>query len=137
MAAYAQSKLANVLFGLELDRRLRAANIPVHSVLAHPGYSDTNLQTSGPVGVLNFALRLTNKLFAQSAERGALNQLYAATHPNIQGGQFIGPNGLAEMRGFPTVVQPVRTAKNPDTAEKLWRLSEDRTGVHFGPLATT
>lgn len=126
---YCQSKFANVLFGLELDRRLRAIGSPVRSILAHPGYSATNLQSSGPTGLAKQAMRLGNRLFAQSAEMGALNQLYAATAPEAQSGKFYGPDGFAENRGYPTEVQPIETAKNPETARRLWTLSEELTGV--------
>lgn len=126
---YAQSKFANVLFGLELDRRLRAIRSPVRSVLAHPGYSNTNLQVSGPTGLMRQVLKVGNRLMAQSAERGALNQLYAAVDPDAQSGKFYGPNGLGENRGYPTEVQPVASAKDPQTAKQLWALSEELTGV--------
>lgn len=128
---YSQSKFANVLFALELDRRLRAAGSPVRSVLAHPGYSATNLQTSGPTGVMKVFMRIGNAVMAQPAARGALNQLYAAVDPRAEGGQFIGPDGVGEHRGWPTVVQPVETAKDPADAQRLWTLSEQLTGVHF------
>ena len=130
-AAYQRSKLSNALFGLELDRRLRAAGSPVKSVLAHPGYSDTNLQTSGPTGFMKSALRIGNKLVAQSPERGALPQLYAATAPGVEGGQFIGPDGPRELRGSPTVVQPAGRAKKEDVARRLWEVSEELTGVEY------
>ena len=126
---YAQSKFANVLFGLELDRRLSKAGSPVRSVLAHPGYSDTNLQTSGPTGMTRQALRLGNRLFAQPVEMGALNQLYAAVEPAAQSGKFYGPDGRGENRGYPTEVQPIAPARNEDTARRLWTLSEELTGV--------
>ncbi|GAA3258223.1 oxidoreductase [Dactylosporangium siamense] len=128
---YSQSKFANVLFGLELDRRLRAAGSPVRSVLAHPGYSATNLQTSGPTGVLKALMRVGNAVMAQPAARGALNQLYAAVDPRAEGGQFIGPDGMRESRGWPTVVEPVGTATDPADAQRLWTLSEQLTGVQF------
>lgn len=128
---YAQSKFANVLFGLELDRRLRASAVSMKSILAHPGYSATNLQSTGPTGLLNLFLRFGNRLFAQSVEIGALNQLYAATDPRAEGGQFIGPDGRGESRGYPTIVQPVDAARASDTAERLWHLSEELTGVRF------
>jgi hypothetical protein len=120
-----------VLFGLELDRRLRAAGSPVRSVLAHPGYSATNLQTSGPTGVMKALMRVGNAIMAQPAARGALNQLYAAVDPGAEGGQFIGPDGMGESRGWPTVVQPVATATDPADAQRLWTLSEQLTGVQF------
>lgn len=128
---YSQSKFANVLFALELDRRLRAAGSPVRSVLAHPGYSATNLQTSGPTGAMKLLMRIGNAVMAQPAARGALNQLYAAVDPRAEGGQFIGPDGMGENRGWPTVVQPVEAARDPADAQRLWTLSEQLTGVQF------
>jgi NAD(P)-dependent dehydrogenase (short-subunit alcohol dehydrogenase family) len=128
---YAQSKFANVLFGLELDRRLRAGGIPIRSVLAHPGYSATNLQTSGPTGIMKQLMKVSNRLIAQSVDMGALNQLYAATDPAVESGQFIGPDGRGESRGFPTVVAPVESAKDPETARRLWDVSEKLTGVRY------
>jgi len=126
---YCQSKFANVLFGLELDRRLRAIGSPVRSVLAHPGYSATNLQTSGPTGLTRQVLRLGNRLIAQRVEMGALNQLYAAVDPGAQSGKFFGPNGWGENRGYPTEVQPIASARDEETARRLWTLSEELTGV--------
>lgn len=131
VAFYAQSKFANALFGLELDRRLRAGGVPVRSILAHPGYSATNLQTSAPTGLFKLFGRIGNLLFAQDVEVGVLCQLYAATEPTAQGGQFIGPGGPFESWGYPTVVRPIPSATDPDTARRLWELSEKLTGVHF------
>jgi len=133
-AFYAQSKFANVLFGLELDRRLRAAAHPVRSLLAHPGYSATNLQLSGPTGLARGFMRLGNRVVAQHVDRGVLPQLYAATAAAAEGGQFIGPDGFAETRGYPTVVRPVRSAEDPEVARRLWALSEELTGVRFPAL---
>jgi NAD(P)-dependent dehydrogenase (short-subunit alcohol dehydrogenase family) len=129
--AYQRSKFANVLFGLELERRLRAAGIAVKSVLAHPGYSATNLQTSGPTGVVKAALRVSNRIVAQSAEQGALPQLYAATAPVVEGGEFIGPAGFGEFRGPPKVVEPVARARDRDAARRLWEVSEELTGIAY------
>jgi NAD(P)-dependent dehydrogenase (short-subunit alcohol dehydrogenase family) len=126
---YAQSKFANVLFGLELDRRLRTAGSPVRSLLAHPGYSATNLQTSGPTGMSKQIMRLGNTLMAQRVEMGALNELYAAVDPAAESGKFYGPQGFLENRGYPTEVQPIESAKNEETARRLWILSEELTGV--------
>jgi NAD(P)-dependent dehydrogenase (short-subunit alcohol dehydrogenase family) len=128
---YSQSKFANVLFGLELDRRLRAAGLPLRSLLAHPGYSSTNLQSSGPTGIVKQLMKVSNVIMAQSVEMGALDQLYAATAPGAESGQFIGPDRLSESRGHPKVVQPVKSAQDPETARRLWDLSEDLTGVRF------
>jgi NAD(P)-dependent dehydrogenase (short-subunit alcohol dehydrogenase family) len=129
--AYQQSKFANVLFALELDRRLRAAGLPVKSVLAHPGYSATNLQLSGPTGIVRSVLRVTNALVAQSPEKGALPTLYAATARDVDGGEFIGPDGFNEYRGHPTRVEPVDRARDAESARRLWEISEELTGVHY------
>jgi len=129
VAAYAQSKLANVLFALELDRRLRVAGVPIKSLLAHPGYAATRLQLSGPSGVLKLFMRFGNRFMAQSAEMGVLPQLYAATAPEAEGGQFIGPDGRRELEGHPTVVAPVAHARDPALAAALWHESERLAGV--------
>ncbi len=128
---YAQSKFANVLFALELDRRLKAVGLPVRSLLAHPGYSATNLQLSGPTGILKLFMRFGNRLFAQDVAMGTLNQLYAATAPTAASGLFIGPDGRGEKSGYPTIVQPIDAARDPELAKRLWQLSEDLTGVPF------
>jgi NAD(P)-dependent dehydrogenase (short-subunit alcohol dehydrogenase family) len=128
---YCQSKFANTLFGLELDRRLRASEVPVKSILAHPGYSATNLQSSGPTGLLKLAMKFSNRYIAQNVDIGALNQLYAATDWNAEAGQFIGPDGRSVSWGYPSIVQPVATAKDPNTAKRLWDISQELTGVHF------
>ena len=129
--AYQRSKFANAVFGLELDRRLRAAGSPVKSMLAHPGYSATNLQTSGPTGPMKAFLRVGNRLFAQSADRGALPQLYAATAPDVQGGEFYGPDGFNQLRGGPTRVKPVDRATDPQLGRRLWQVSQELTGVTY------
>ncbi|MFG3421262.1 oxidoreductase [Micromonospora sp. NPDC049460] len=137
MAFYNQSKLANAVFGWELHHRLTAAGSPVRSVLAHPGYTATNLQTSAPVGPWRVVLgRLGNPLLAQAPAVGALPQLYAATDPTVRGGQFIGPDGLAELRGGPTQVRLSPAATDAETGRRLWDLSEQATGVRFN-LPTT
>jgi NAD(P)-dependent dehydrogenase (short-subunit alcohol dehydrogenase family) len=129
--AYQQSKFANAVFALELDRRLRAAGLPVTSVFAHPGYSDTNLQSSGPTGPMKALLAVGNRVLAQSAERGALPQLYAATAPGVEGGEFFGPDGFMQARGAPTVVQPVDRARDEQLGRRLWEVSEQLTGVAY------
>ena len=130
-AFYQQSKFANVLFGLELDRRIRAAGLSVKSVLVHPGYSATNLQSSGPTGLLKALMKISNPLFAQSAAMGALDQLYAAVAPSAESGKLYGPDGFAEMRGYPVEVEPVESAKSEETARRLWDVSEELTGVRW------
>ena len=128
---YSQSKFANVLFGLELDRRLRAAGSGIRSVLAHPGYAATNLQSTGPTGLSKALMSVGNRLMAQSAEAGARSELFAATDPDVRSGSFIGPDGLGQNRGHPKVVRPVGRAEDPGDARRLWDLSEELTGVHF------
>ena len=130
--AYRQSKLANAVFGLELDRRLRAAGSTVVSVLAHPGYSDTNLQSTGPTGIMKAFLAVGNRLFAQDAEQGALPTLYAATAPGVQGGDYYGPDGFQELRGRPTKVKVIAEARDPAVGRRLWEISEELTGVEYG-----
>ena len=129
VAFYAQSKFANVLFALELHRRLQSCGLPIRSLLAHPGYSATNLQLSGPTGILKLFMRIGNRFMAQSVEMGALNQLYAATAAQAESGQFIGPDGRNELKGYPTVVQPIAAAQDAVLARRLWLLSEQLTGV--------
>jgi len=129
--AYQQSKFANAVFGLELDRRLRAAGSPVLSVLAHPGYSDTNLQSTGPTGAMKAILWFGNRLLAQDADQGALPQLYAATAPEVESGQFIGPDGYRQARGHPKLVRPVDRATDEELGKRLWQVSEELTGVSY------
>lgn len=129
--AYRQSKLANASFGLELDRRLRAAGSPVKSVLAHPGYSATNLQSTGPTGAMKALMAVSNRVVAQSAEQGALPTLYAATAPDVEGGEYYGPDGFQELRGRPTRVKVIAEGSDPAVGRKLWEVSEELTGVRY------
>jgi NAD(P)-dependent dehydrogenase (short-subunit alcohol dehydrogenase family) len=128
---YAQSKLANVVFGLELNRRLRANGIGVKSVLAHPGYAATNLQAAGPTGVAKLMLKVMNRVMAQEAAMGALPQLHAAAGAKVESGQFWGPDGRNETKGFPTMVEPLEAARDRELAKRLWSVSEDLTGVRI------
>jgi len=130
-SAYQQSKLANAAFGIELDRRLRAADSPIISVLAHPGYSATNLQSTGPTGPAKALMRVGNRLVAQSAQRGALPTLYAATAPGIEGGAYYGPDGFQELRGHPTRVEAIPAAHDAESGRRLWEVSEQLTGVRY------
>jgi len=131
MGFYNQSKFANAVFGWELHRRLTAADSPVRSLLAHPGYTSTNLQTSAPVAMVKVLFGRILTPLAQPPERGALPQLYAATAPDAKGGEFIGPDGFAELRGGPTQVQLSTAAAEPRTGHRLWELSEQLTDVRF------
>jgi NAD(P)-dependent dehydrogenase (short-subunit alcohol dehydrogenase family) len=134
-SAYAQSKLANLMFTLELDRRLRAAGSGVKSLAAHPGWSATNLQTSGPPKLDAVLMAPLNRFYAQSDEMGALCTLYAATEPGLEGGTYIGPDGLGEMRGYPKRVSPSEAARDEEQARRLWEVSEELTGVRIDPKA--
>src|ERR1700687_4121078 len=129
--AYAQSKLANLLFAFELDRRLKAGGSRMISVAAHPGYLATNLQLRRPPPYERLAMRVSNRLFAQSAETGALPILYAATAPGLQGGSYVGPDGPGEARGHPVLVQATARAHDQEDARRLWEASEKLTGVKY------
>jgi NAD(P)-dependent dehydrogenase (short-subunit alcohol dehydrogenase family) len=137
-SAYGQAKLANQLFALELDRRATASGTDLVSVGSHPGYAATNLQFVAPAmtgsGVEEWVSRVGNTVFAQSAADGARPSLYAATAPSVRGGQFFGPDRLFGMRGHPKQVTFMRAARNPETAARLWAVSEELTGVEFGSL---
>lgn len=133
--AYMQSKLANLLFMLELDRRLRRRGVDTASVAAHPGYATTNLQFTGARMEQSSAAEkffaLGNRLLAQSAAMGALPTLYAATHPGVAGGDYVGPGGFAEVWGHPKKVGMSARARDAESARRLWELSEQLTGVRF------
>jgi NAD(P)-dependent dehydrogenase (short-subunit alcohol dehydrogenase family) len=129
--AYGQSKLANLLFALELDRRLGAAGSTVKSLAAHPGYAATNLQFAAPPAVDAAVMKLGNALIAQDDEMGALPTLYAATEPGLEGGTFCGPDGFLEQRGHPKPVGANGAARDEDVARRLWEVSEEMTGVRF------
>ena len=129
--AYGQSKLANLLFMRELDRRARAAGLPLVSVAAHPGYSATNLQFAAPPLADRIVMRVLNLVVAQSADKGALSPLYAATMPDLPGGSYVGPDGPGEWRGSPHLVGMSKRAQDPETARRLWEVSESLTGVRY------
>lgn len=124
--AYGRSKLANVLFSYELQRRLTASGHPPISLVVHPGYAATNLQRN--TGLFSFA----NHFFAQSQAMGALPTLYAAVSPNMEGGEYIGPDGFLGQRGFPKVARSSRASHNELVAKRLWEVSEEMTEVKFG-----
>jgi NAD(P)-dependent dehydrogenase (short-subunit alcohol dehydrogenase family) len=130
--AYGQSKLANLLFCFELQRRATAAGSPLLSVAAHPGAAATNLQFAGPARFYErWVLALGNLTVAQSAEMGALPSLYAATMPDLPGATFMGPDGFMEGRGHPKVVGASGRAYDEQDARRLWEMSEQLTGVHY------
>ena len=133
--AYGQAKLANLLFTLELQRRLGEAQSDVLAVAAHPGYSATNLQSHTGSRIQNAVMWVGNKVIAQSDEQGAWPTLYAAT-ADIAGAAYVGPDGIRESRGHPTLVGRSRAANDAATARGLWELSERLTAVSFGLAAT-
>src|SRR4051794_36971695 len=128
--AYGQSKLANLQFTMELQRRLTEAGSDVRAVAAHPGYSSTNLQSHTGSRIQNALMAVGNRVFAQPDEQGAWPTLYAPTQ-DVPGGAYIGPDGLQEMRGHPKPVSRSGAAGDEDTARGLWELSERLTGVTF------
>jgi NAD(P)-dependent dehydrogenase (short-subunit alcohol dehydrogenase family) len=128
--AYAQSKLANLLFAMELQRRLADAGSRVRALSAHPGYAATNLQGRSGSRVMDGAMKVGNLLVAQSDSQGALPTLAAATR-DLPGGSYLGPDGFQEMRGYPTLVGRTPEASDPDLAKRLWAASAVLTGVDF------
>jgi NAD(P)-dependent dehydrogenase (short-subunit alcohol dehydrogenase family) len=131
--AYGQSKLANLLFTLELQRRLAESGSDVRAVAAHPGWAATNLQHHTESRLQDGFMAIGNRLWAQSDKMGALPTLYAATQ-DIPGGSYVGPDGFAEQRGHPRLVGRSKAAADEETARRLWARSEELTGTRF-PLA--
>jgi NAD(P)-dependent dehydrogenase (short-subunit alcohol dehydrogenase family) len=128
--AYGQSKLANLLFVHELQRRLTAAGSPVRAVAAHPGYAATELQSRTGNALQNAVMAIGNKLIAQSGEQGAWPMLFAATQ-ELPGGAYIGPGGPGELRGSPAPASRSSAARDDKMARDLWALSERLTGVSY------
>jgi NAD(P)-dependent dehydrogenase (short-subunit alcohol dehydrogenase family) len=128
--AYGQSKLANLLFTAELQRRLDAAGSPVIATAAHPGYAVTNLQFHSGSGLMDRVSSVGNRIFAQDEHGGALPTLYAST-ADVPGNGFAGPSGFMEQRGAPKLVGRSAAAKNADAGRRLWEVSEELTGVRF------
>jgi len=126
--AYGQSKLANLLFTYELQRKLAAAGQDTFAVAAHPGWTETNLQRHS--GLASFL----NPFFAQSQPMGALPTIRAAVDPNVNGGDYYGPDGFMEMRGYPTKVESNDRSHDHAVAARLWQLSEQLTEVSFTQL---
>ena len=128
--AYSNSKLANLLFARELDRRARAAGAPLVSVAAHPGWAATHLQTAAPPLLDRIVLTVMNRLVAQDADAGALPVLFAAT-TDVPGGTYAGPDGRNELRGAPQLVGMSARARDDADAQRLWAASERLTGVTY------
>lgn len=126
LSAYGQSKLANLLFTYELQRKLAATGQDILATAAHPGWTATNLQQhSGGIQFLN-------RFFAQNGSMGALPTLYAATATDVQGGEYFGPGGFMQMQGHPKKVNSNDRSHDENMATKLWTISEELTGVRFG-----
>ena len=125
MDAYGQSKLASLLYTLELNRRLQQAGSQVAAVAAHPGWSNTNPDKGSAL------MRWSNAMMAQPAAMGALPALYAATAPDVRGGDYLGPGGFKELRGYPAKVGSSEEAQNPELASRLWERSEQLTGTKY------
>lgn len=134
-AAYGQSKLANLLFTRELQRRLQTSASSAIATAAHPGWAATNLQ-KGDNAVGAALVKWGNRLFAQDAAAGALPTLYAAT-ADVEGGAFAGPGNSAQTKGAPKLVGRSDAAQNTGHAARLWTLSETLTGVNWSPVAPT
>lgn len=131
--AYNQSKLANILFARELQRRADAAHWPLLSIAVHPGVARTQIFQNGPgtASLKAKVLQLFAPLLTQDDAMGALPTEYAATSSAVQRGQYIGPDGMGELKGYPKAVQPRPQALNNDDAAKLWMVSEELTGVQY------
>ena len=131
---YGQSKLANLLFTYELDRRAREAGLPVHAMAAHPGFAGTHLAANGqygrPAGGIATILDGTIKAISQPAAHGAWPLLMAAT-ADLPGGTYVGPGGLGQMNGAPQVVTSSGAAHDADAQRRLWELSEQVTGLRW------
>jgi NAD(P)-dependent dehydrogenase (short-subunit alcohol dehydrogenase family) len=130
--AYGQSKLANLMFCFELQRRAAEAGTALKSMAAHPGYAATNLQTAVPHRFYEKGfMAIGNRLFAQNADMGALPTLYAATFPELPGGTYVGPDGRGEQRGHPKVVRAAGKAYDEEVWRRLWEVSEQLSGVQY------
>ncbi|MBM7568139.1 oxidoreductase [Paenibacillus sacheonensis] len=129
-AFYRQSKLANVLFAKELQRRLAEAGAETISVACHPGIAATNITSRGSGNKSGLLLFLMKRLF-QSAEMGALPSLYATTVPSLHGGEYIGPDGKGAKKGYPTFDTSIDKIYDPKVAKRLWEVSERLTGHRY------
>ena len=133
--AYQQSKLANLVFGLEFDRRLRVHAAKTASVIAHPGVAVTNIVSNGMgTGLKGRIVNALLPFVAQSDDRGSWPLVYAATSPDAHGGGYYGPDGIAEIKGMPVEVKPKPHALDPAAGKRLWEISEKLTGVRYEAL---
>jgi len=128
--SYSRSKLANLMFTFELDRRLREKGLPVIAVACHPGYSATELMGKSRVGRSGQILQAAFTLVGQPSSMGALPTLMAAT-ADLPGSTYVGPSNFLQMRGLPKVVKPRRLATDPAAQRRLWEVSEAAVGLHY------
>jgi NAD(P)-dependent dehydrogenase (short-subunit alcohol dehydrogenase family) len=132
--AYFQTKLANLLFTLELDRQATEHGTNLLAAAAHPGASATNLATAGPGsrgGIMSVGTAISDRVFSQSDAMGALPQLYATTMPDVRGNDYYGPDGFIQQRGYPKKVGRTSRASSGEDAKRLWAMSEELTGVTY------
>jgi len=131
--AYSQSKLADLIFQQELQRRLTSAGSPVLSTGGHPGYAITNLQTTGPAGVVPLSFRIVEMILkplaSQDAAHGALPTLFAATSPDVTTGGYYGPSGFQELKGYPVPAKICAAARDLALAARLWAETEKLVGL--------
>ncbi len=131
MTFYRQSKLANLLFAVELQHRLERAGSTTISVLCHPGISVTNLMSRGSGKETGKVMKALMRIVAQPADKGALPTLYAATHLDLRGGEYIGPDGFGNHKGYPALTDEAGKMFNADLSARLWEVSESLTGVKY------
>jgi len=131
MTFYRQSKLANLLFAIELQHRLERAGSTTISVLCHPGISVTNLMSRGSGKETGKVMKALMRIVAQPADKGALPTLYAATHLDLRGGEYIGPDGFGNHKGYPALTDEAGKMFNADLSARLWEVSESLTGVKY------
>lgn len=131
MKYYRQSKLANLLFAVELNNRLKKAGASTISLACHPGVTVTNLASMGSGKKSSFLVRMIFKMVGQPTEMGALPTLFAAIEPSLKGGEYIGPDGKVNKKGYPAISDEVNILFNKDVAQRLWDVSEKLTGIVF------
>ena len=130
-ASYGASKIANMLFTLELQRRLTEAGASTTVTACHPGWTNTNLQKTSPI------IRMLNPLMGMPPWQGALPTLYAAVATDVVPGGYYGPHGLGTLRGYPAPNKPSAAGADADSAKRLWELSEKLVGASTPPLQAT
>ncbi len=131
MTFYRQSKLANLLFAIDLQHRLERAGSSTISVACHPGITVTNLLSRGSGKETGRVMKALMRIVAQPASMGSLPTLYAATHPDLRGGEYIGPDGPGNTKGYPVLSNDPARLYKPDLAARLWDVSEELTGVRY------